>query len=81
MKQPTREEITQKIEKVLDGSLTREAVCMWAMDYIENDDLIDVDDLKAWHYLVAVSSIDLMIAPDKYLFCEEDIRDTVKKYK
>lgn len=80
MKQPTREEITQKIEKVLDGSLTREAVYMWAMDYIVNDDLIDVDDLKAWHYLVAVSNIDEMIAPDKYLFCEEDIQAIVKKY-
>lgn len=50
MKQPTIEEITQKVNLVLDGSMTRESVCIWATDYIRNDDQICIDDLRAWHY-------------------------------
>lgn len=80
MNQPTREEITQKIERVLRGGLTREAVCEWAADFIKNDAQICIDDLEAWHYLVAISNIDEMIGADEYLYNEDDIRDSVKKY-
>lgn len=80
MKQPTREEITQKINMVLDGSITRESVCRWAVDYIRNDDQICIDDLEAWHYLVEISDIDEMIGPDDYLFNEDDIQEILKKY-
>lgn len=80
MKQPTREEITQKINMVLDGSITRESVCKWAVDYIRNDDQICIDDLEAWHYLVEISDIDEMIGPNDYLFNEDDIQEIVKKY-
>lgn len=80
MKQPTREDITKKINMVLDGSMTREAVCIWASDYIRNDEQICVDDLGAWHYLVEISNIDEMIGPKDYLFHEDDIKEIVKKY-
>lgn len=80
MKQPTREEITQKINMVLDGSITRESVCRWAVDYIRNDDQICIDDLEAWHYLVEISDIDEMIGPNDYLFNEDDIQEILKKY-
>lgn len=80
MKQPTREEITQKINMVLDGSITRESVCRWAVDYIRNDDQICIDDLEAWHYLIEISDIDEMIEPNDYLFNEDDIQEIVKKY-
>ena len=80
MNQPTKEEITQKINMVLDGSLTRESVCVWAVNYIRNDEQICVDDLEAWHYLVEISNIDEMIGPNDYLFHEDDIQSIVKKY-
>ncbi|OLA29870.1 MAG: hypothetical protein BHW30_05555 [Firmicutes bacterium CAG_194_44_15] len=80
MKQPTREEITQKVEKVLKGQLTREEICIWAVNYIRNDEQICIDDLEAWHYLVEISNIDEMIEPNKYLFHEDDIQAMVKKY-
>ena len=80
MKQPTREEIAQKINMVLDGSITRESVCRWAVDYIRNDDQICIDDLEAWHYLVEISDIDEMIGPNDYLFNEDDIQEILKKY-
>lgn len=80
MNQPTKETITQKINMVLDGSMTREAICIWAADYIRNDEHISINDLEAWHYLVAISNIDEMLEPNEYLFHENDIRSIVAKY-
>lgn len=80
MKQPTIEEITKKIVKVLDESISREEVSEWAIDYIRNDDKVEIDDIKSWHYLVEISNIDEMIEPDVYLFDEKDIRNIMKKY-
>ena len=74
MKQPTKEEITQKLDRVLDGSLTREEICIWAVDYIRNDEQICVKDLDAWHYLVEISNIDEMIGLNEYLLHEDDIQ-------
>lgn len=80
MKQPTIEEITKKIIKVLDESISREEVSEWAIDYIRNDDKVEIDDIKAWHYLVEISNIDEMIEPDVFLFDEKDIRNIMEKY-
>lgn len=80
MNQPTREEITQKLKLVLDGKLTREAICIWAVGYIRNDEQVCINDLGAWHYLVAISNIDEKIGPDDYLFQEDDIWAIVQKY-
>lgn len=80
MKQPTIEEITKKIVKVLDESISREEVSEWAIDYIRNDDKVEIDDIKAWHYLVEISNIDEMIEPDVFLFDEKDIRNIMEKY-
>lgn len=40
MKQPAREEITQKIQLVLNGKITRENVYELAQNHIKNDDII-----------------------------------------
>ena len=80
MNQPTKEEITKRIMMVFNGSLTREAVCAWAVGYIRNDEQVCVDDLEAWHYLVEISNIDEMLGPDDYLFDDEDIQAIVEKY-
>lgn len=80
MKQPTREEITQKIQLVLNEKITRESVYEWAQNYIRNDDIIELEDIDAWHYLIAISNIDEMIAPNNYLFDKEDIQNIMKEY-
>ena len=80
MKQPTRAEITQKLNMVFEGSLSRETVCVWAVNYIRNDEQICIDDLSAWHYLVAISNIDELITPGQYLFQNDDIQAIIKKY-
>ena len=73
MIQPKTDEITNKLKKIIDNEITREDVGRWALEFIRNDDDVEVEDIKAWHYLVAVSSIDEMIAPDEYLYSIEDI--------
>ncbi|MGL5149650.1 MAG: hypothetical protein ACRC7N_03640 [Clostridium sp.] len=73
MIQPRKDEITNKLKKIIDNKITREDVGRWALEFIRNDDNFEVQDVKAWHYLVAVSGIDEMIAPDEYLYSIEDI--------
>lgn len=73
MIQPKADEITNKLKKIIANEVTRENVGRWALEFIKNDDNIEVKDIKAWHYLVAVSSIDEMISPDEYLYSLEDI--------
>lgn len=80
MKQPTKCEITKKIELVIRTKLTREEFGEWAINFIRNDANIPIEDVDAWHYLVAMSNIDEMIGPDEYLFSEEDIREIMKEY-
>lgn len=80
MEQPTKKEITKKVQLALEGKLAREDVYEWAWNYIKNDDCIDVKDLDAWHYLVAISDIDETVEPGKYLFSEEDICNIMNEY-
>lgn len=80
MKQPTKEEISKNIDLVLKNYVSREEICEWAINYIRQEDQVDIDDMGAWHFLVAISNIDEMIAPDIYLFGKEDIQIIVKKY-
>ncbi len=73
MIQPRKDEITNKLKKVINNEITREEVGTWAYDFISNDENVEVNDLEAWHYLVSISVIDIMIAPNKYLYSIEDI--------
>ncbi|NLK96355.1 MAG: DNA-binding protein [Clostridiales bacterium] len=73
MIQPKRDEITNKLKKIINNEITREEVGRWALEFIRNDDTVEVKDIEAWHYLVSVSSIDEMIAPNEYLYSIEDI--------
>ena len=79
MNQPTKEEITQKINSFLIGISTREDISKWAYSFIANDDCV-IDDIEAWYYLVDISMIDEMIYPNIYLYSIEDIQDIIKKY-
>lgn len=78
MQQPKAVEITNKLNKVIDQKTTREEVRQWALEFIMNDDNLEINDIKAWHYLVTVSSVDEMIAPDEYLYSIEDIKEWIE---
>ena len=79
MIQPKRDEIINKLKKVIDNEITREEVGRWASDFIRNDYNIEVKDINAWHYLVSVSSVDEMISPDEYLYSIEDIENWIEE--
>lgn len=79
MIQPKTDDITNRLKKIINNELTREEVGEWALAFIKNDDNIEVNDIKAWHYLVSVSSVDEMIAPDKYLYSIQDIKEWIEK--
>lgn len=80
MKQPTKQEITSKLNDVIMGQISREDVSGWAMEYIRNDGNVYIEDLNSWHYLVAISKIDEMLSPNKYLYDECDISKFIKEY-
>ena len=81
MKQPTKQEITNKLNDVLMGRISREKVSDWAMEYIRNDEDVYIEDVNSWHYLVAISNIDEMISPTEYLYNECDIAKFIEEYK
>lgn len=79
MVQPKMDEITNKLRLVIDNKITREEVGTWALEFIKNDDNVEGDDIKAWHYLVSISCIDEMIAPDEYLYSIDDIESWIEE--
>ncbi len=78
--QPSVNEIQNRLKAVINGSESRENVSDWAMEYIRNDENVEVCDYKAWHFLVTVSNADAMTEPGKYLYCNEDFADWIKEY-
>lgn len=79
MTQPTKDEITNHLKKVIAHEITREEVGAWAFTFIANDDNVEVNDVEAWHYLLSVSDIDLMIAPHQYLYSTQDIKALIEE--
>ena len=78
LKQPTKQEITNKLNDVIMGRISREDVSKWAMEYIRNDGDVYIEDVDSWHYLVAISNIDEMLSPNEYLYDESDIVNLLK---
>lgn len=81
LKQPTTQEITNKLNDILMGRISREKVSDWAMEYIRNDEDVYIKDVNSWHYLVAISNIDEMISPTEYLYNEYDIAKFIEEYE
>lgn len=78
LRQPKREEITNKLKEIIDGKTTREEVAGWAFEFIINDDNVEVSHIKAWHYLVSVSGVGEMIASEQYIYSIEDIKELIE---
>jgi hypothetical protein len=79
MRQPTREEIIDKLKMILLGKLTREEVADWASEYVMQDEP-NISDETIWKLLKIVSGVDLKDSPDEYLHVEQDIIDWINKY-
>ena len=78
MEQPSKQEMVSKLQKILNGELTREEVSNWAMLYIDNDKL-EIDDLSVWDFLKKIGGIDVIEAPDVYLYGDEDLNKWISE--
>ncbi|WP_369690842.1 DNA-binding protein [Parageobacillus toebii] len=78
MRQPTKEEIIDKLKMILQGKPTREKVADWASEYVMQDEP-NISDETVWGILQIVSGIDLKDSPDEYLHVEQDIIDWINK--
>lgn len=81
MEQPTKIEIDNKLNGIIEEKIPREDVGEWALNYIRNDENIEITDLNAWRYLVAISNVDELISPDNYLYSIEDIQQWMREYE
>ncbi|MBX0319734.1 hypothetical protein [Shouchella clausii] len=78
MRKPTKKEIIDKLEPVLQNKLTKEEVADWASEYVMTYDLL-VTDLVVFDFLTVVSGLDTLESPGEYMY-DEDIRDWINKY-
>lgn len=80
MKQPSMEELLEKLSAVLEGRLTREEVSDWAFEYVCSD-RIQVRDFLAWDLLAVMAALDM---PDfdrpQYLYSEKDLHAWLREY-
>ncbi len=84
MGKPTIKEIVKRLNRVLEGTLTREEVSTWAETWTRS--FLDADglkesDLTIWKYLDVVSGIDLKDSPTEYLHIEEDIKEWIERFQ
>ena len=81
MKQPTKEEITTRIEAVLSNRMSREELGDWANDLImHHDDDMTIEDWEAWEYLKEVGYFDIQETPETYLYSDEELIQLLKRY-
>ena len=77
---PTIEEIIKKLQQVIEGKISREAVSNWAekaSQYFEVEDSLNQNDISIWKALDVLMGIDLKESPEDYLHNEADIRNWI----
>jgi hypothetical protein len=79
MRQPTKEEVVDKLKMILQGKLTREETADWVSEYVMQDEP-NISDETVWELLQIVSGVDLKDGPDEYLHVDQDIMDWITKY-
>lgn len=77
--QPTLEDISEKLQKIDDGKLSREQVAYWARGYMENEKRVVKTDSFAWCSLVIASMLDMMTDDNRYVYDVEDLRYRIAK--
>ena len=81
MKQPTKADISNRIEAVLSNIMSREELGDWANDLIMNyDDVMNIEDWEAWEYLKEVGYFDVKDTPETYLYSDEELIQLLKRY-
>lgn len=73
MEQPSKRQVIEKLEAILDERLSREQVVDWAMEFINNDEM-ELTDFQAWELLKRTGGVDAIESPDVYLYSFDDIK-------
>ncbi len=73
MLMPTKDEIKEKLELLLKKDISREEISDWAGSYITNDEIIQNFNDLLWDYIVDISFIGEMIAPNTYLYDDDKV--------
>lgn len=68
---PDKTFVIVQLQALINGSLSREAVALWANQWVTLPDPPDMND-KIWDMLVTLSGADLEVEPDIYLHGLED---------
>lgn len=79
MRQPSKEALINKLELILQGTISREAVADWASKFVMQDEPNITDEI-VWELLQVVSGVDLKNSPDEYLHVEQDIKNWIERY-
>jgi hypothetical protein len=83
-KQPTKIDVIQRLEKVLNGSISREEFSDWAYKWVQNFDSRDrlsPEEHELHEYLIYLLAIDLEIEQGVYFHEDEEIMDWIEKIK
>ena len=75
---PTRHEVAEQIQALIDGSKTREEVSLWASKYVL-DDAVDIPNEVIARVLESLVGADIFADMENYLFGIEDFQAWLKE--
>jgi hypothetical protein len=79
-REPTRAEIRQVLVWLIDDLITPEEADEWAVNWILNDDYLDVGDPRVWKLLTQLNGADLQTEPGEYLHGKENFRQWLHEF-
>lgn len=71
---PSRLEVEQQIQGLIDGGIDRDSAARWAMRWVAADDP-GIDDPAVWRALNALAGADAPTTDREWLFVEDDFRE------
>ncbi|MGG0464613.1 hypothetical protein [Priestia aryabhattai] len=80
--QPTKQDLINKLEKVLKGNMSREQFNQWSYKWVQNlesRNILSTDEEQLHEYLIFLLGIDLEIEPNIYFHEDMELKEWVKK--
>jgi hypothetical protein len=68
---PSRADIAEKVQSLIDGSVSRDQASNWAMNIILDDDY-NIHDQVSWKAIKAIGSVNLPSSDRNFLYEQED---------
>ena len=80
--QPTKQDLMNKLDKVLKGDMSREQFNHWSYKWIQNlesRNRLSSDEDQLHEYLIFLLCIDLEIEPDIYFHEDIELKEWIEK--